>query len=102
MFAPFLLCQAGIHGMRRKGWGRIVNMSSIWGRLQGASRVLFRQQVRAGRADARAGRGTRGRWNTGKLRGTRFHSIGSDPPDALGEAASARSWRLFRHVAWQA
>lgn len=31
VFAPFLLCQAAIPGMQRKGWGRIVNISSIWG-----------------------------------------------------------------------
>jgi NAD(P)-dependent dehydrogenase (short-subunit alcohol dehydrogenase family) len=31
VFAPLLLCQAAIPGMQRKGWGRIVNVSSIWG-----------------------------------------------------------------------
>ena len=31
IFAPFSLCQAAIPNMQRKGWGRIVNISSIWG-----------------------------------------------------------------------
>jgi NAD(P)-dependent dehydrogenase (short-subunit alcohol dehydrogenase family) len=31
VFAPLLLCQAAIPSMQRKGWGRIINVSSIWG-----------------------------------------------------------------------
>jgi NAD(P)-dependent dehydrogenase (short-subunit alcohol dehydrogenase family) len=31
--APFLLCCAIIPGMKQKGWGRIVNISSIWGKI---------------------------------------------------------------------
>lgn len=31
--APFLLCRAAIAGMKAKGWGRIVNISSIWGKI---------------------------------------------------------------------
>jgi len=31
--APFLLCRAVIPGMKRKNWGRIVNISSIWGKI---------------------------------------------------------------------
>lgn len=31
--APFRLCQAVVPGMRLKGWGRIVNISSIWGKM---------------------------------------------------------------------
>jgi NAD(P)-dependent dehydrogenase (short-subunit alcohol dehydrogenase family) len=41
VFAPFLLCQAGIPGMRRKGWGRIVNMSSIWGKISKEHRASY-------------------------------------------------------------
>lgn len=28
---PFLLCRAAVPAMRQRGWGRIVNISSIWG-----------------------------------------------------------------------
>jgi NAD(P)-dependent dehydrogenase (short-subunit alcohol dehydrogenase family) len=31
--APFLLCRAVIPGMKRKGWGRIVNITSIFGKV---------------------------------------------------------------------
>ena len=31
--APMLLCRATIPNMRAKGWGRIVNISSIWGKV---------------------------------------------------------------------
>lgn len=31
--APFLLCRAVIPHMKAKGWGRIVNISSIWGKI---------------------------------------------------------------------
>ncbi len=30
---PFLLCRAVIPGMKKKGWGRIVNISSIFGKV---------------------------------------------------------------------
>jgi NAD(P)-dependent dehydrogenase (short-subunit alcohol dehydrogenase family) len=30
--APVLLCQALVPSMRNKGWGRIVNIASIWGK----------------------------------------------------------------------
>ncbi|MHB1116080.1 SDR family NAD(P)-dependent oxidoreductase [Sideroxydans sp.] len=33
VFAPFLLCQAAIPAMKRRQWGRIVNISSIWGKI---------------------------------------------------------------------
>jgi 3-oxoacyl-[acyl-carrier protein] reductase len=31
--APFLLCQAVIPAMKERNWGRIVNISSIWGKI---------------------------------------------------------------------
>jgi 3-oxoacyl-[acyl-carrier protein] reductase len=31
LMAPFLLCKAVIPAMKAKGWGRIVNISSLWG-----------------------------------------------------------------------
>lgn len=31
VYAPFRFCQAAIPNMLAKGWGRIVNISSIWG-----------------------------------------------------------------------
>ena len=33
VFAPFILCQAVIPTMKSRGWGRIVNISSIWGKI---------------------------------------------------------------------
>lgn len=41
VFAPFLLCQAVIPAMARKGWGRIVNISSIWGKIGKAYRASY-------------------------------------------------------------
>lgn len=41
VFAPFLLCQAAIPGMKRKAWGRIVNMSSIWGKISKEYRASY-------------------------------------------------------------
>ena len=31
--APFLLCHSAVPGMKDNGWGRIVNISSIWGKI---------------------------------------------------------------------
>jgi len=31
--APFLLCRAAVASMKERGWGRIVNVSSIWGKI---------------------------------------------------------------------
>jgi NAD(P)-dependent dehydrogenase (short-subunit alcohol dehydrogenase family) len=36
VYAPMLLCRAVLPGMRERRWGRIVNLSSIWG-LRGRS-----------------------------------------------------------------
>ena len=41
VLAPFFLCQAAIPGMRRKGWGRIVNLSSIWGKISKECRASY-------------------------------------------------------------
>jgi len=41
VFAPFSLCQAAIPSMRRKGWGRIVNISSIWGKIGKEHRASY-------------------------------------------------------------
>ncbi|TAN59382.1 MAG: SDR family oxidoreductase [Rhodospirillales bacterium] len=39
--APFLLSRAVIPHMRKTGWGRIVNISSIWGKLSRAGRGAY-------------------------------------------------------------
>jgi 3-oxoacyl-[acyl-carrier protein] reductase len=41
VFAPFSLCQAVIPGMRERGWGRIVNISSIWGKISKEFRACY-------------------------------------------------------------
>lgn len=41
VFAPFLLCQAAIPAMKNKGWGRIVNVSSIWGKISKEYRASY-------------------------------------------------------------
>lgn len=41
VFAPFFLCQAVIPGMREKQWGRIVNISSIWGKISKEFRASY-------------------------------------------------------------
>lgn len=41
LFAPFVLCQAVIGGMEQKGWGRIVNISSIWGKISKVGRAAY-------------------------------------------------------------
>jgi NAD(P)-dependent dehydrogenase (short-subunit alcohol dehydrogenase family) len=39
--AAFRFCQAVLPGMRRKGWGRIVSISSIWGKVSRAGRASY-------------------------------------------------------------
>lgn len=39
--APFALCQAVLPSMERKGWGRIVNVSSIWGKISRQFRASY-------------------------------------------------------------
>ena len=41
LLAPFLLCQAAVEGMEKKGWGRIVNISSIWGKISKTGRAAY-------------------------------------------------------------
>jgi len=41
ILTPFLLCQAAIPAMRQRGWGRIVNVSSIWGKISKAHRASY-------------------------------------------------------------
>jgi NAD(P)-dependent dehydrogenase (short-subunit alcohol dehydrogenase family) len=38
---PFILCQTVLSGMRIKKWGRIVNISSIWGKISKAHRAPY-------------------------------------------------------------
>lgn len=38
---PFLLCQSVLPHMRRKGWGRIVNISSIFGKISKEFRASY-------------------------------------------------------------
>ena len=39
--APFMLCQAVLPNMREKKWGRVVNISSIWGKISKAYRAPY-------------------------------------------------------------
>jgi NAD(P)-dependent dehydrogenase (short-subunit alcohol dehydrogenase family) len=41
LLAPFLLSQAVIEGMSSKNWGRIVNISSIWGKISMGGRAAY-------------------------------------------------------------
>ena len=41
LLAPFLLCQAVIKGMSNQSWGRIVNISSIWGKISKEGRAAY-------------------------------------------------------------
>lgn len=41
VFAPFRLCQAAIPAMKSRGWGRIVNVSSIWGKISREQRASY-------------------------------------------------------------
>ncbi len=40
-YAPFILSQAVIPGMKEKKWGRIVNISSIWGKISKEYRASY-------------------------------------------------------------
>ena len=39
--APFMLCQAVVPYMQKQQWGRIVNISSIWGKISKAKRSSY-------------------------------------------------------------
>ena len=39
--APMLLCRAVIPAMRSKSWGRVVNISSIWGKISKTHRASY-------------------------------------------------------------
>ena len=41
VFAPFRLCQAAVPAMARKRWGRIVNVTSIWGKISRTHRASY-------------------------------------------------------------
>jgi len=41
VFAPFLFCQAAIPAMIQRNWGRIVNVSSIWGKISKEYRASY-------------------------------------------------------------
>ncbi|WP_323798179.1 SDR family NAD(P)-dependent oxidoreductase [Nisaea sp.] len=41
VLAPMVLCRAVLSGMQQKGWGRIVNISSIWGKISKEQRAPY-------------------------------------------------------------
>lgn len=41
LFAPQLLCRAVLPGMRAAGWGRIVNIGSMWGVVSKTGRATY-------------------------------------------------------------
>ncbi len=41
VFAPFRLCQAAVPAMRENKWGRIINISSIWGKISKEFRASY-------------------------------------------------------------
>jgi NAD(P)-dependent dehydrogenase (short-subunit alcohol dehydrogenase family) len=41
LVAPMILCRAALPGMRAAGWGRIVNISSIWGTVSKTGRATY-------------------------------------------------------------
>jgi 3-oxoacyl-[acyl-carrier protein] reductase len=41
VFAPLRICQAVLPHMAQAGWGRIVNISSVWGKISKANRASY-------------------------------------------------------------
>jgi NAD(P)-dependent dehydrogenase (short-subunit alcohol dehydrogenase family) len=41
VFAPFLLCQAAVPAMKKKKEGRIINISSVWGKISKEHRASY-------------------------------------------------------------
>lgn len=41
VLAPLRLCQAAVPAMQRRGWGRIVNISSVWGKISKSQRGSY-------------------------------------------------------------
>jgi 3-oxoacyl-[acyl-carrier protein] reductase len=41
VYAPFILSQAALPGMVEKGWGRIVSVSSVWGKISKQGRASY-------------------------------------------------------------
>lgn len=41
VLAPFLLCQAAVPRMKGRGWGRIVNIASVWGKVSKKYRAPY-------------------------------------------------------------
>lgn len=39
--APFRFCQAVLPGMSKRNWGRIVNVSSVWGKISKTGRASY-------------------------------------------------------------
>jgi len=39
--APMMICRAALPAMKERGWGRIVNVSSIWGKISKAYRAPY-------------------------------------------------------------
>lgn len=41
VLAPFMLCQAAVPSMKKNQWGRIINLSSVWGKISKEHRASY-------------------------------------------------------------